>query len=230
MQGLVVNFGKDNDLLFILFNKFIKIQSIKQKLYSLHILRQEDANDEFIILMLCENWFYIIVMAKAQKKKGIGKSQKGQRKKLPRGYKECANCSTLLNIHKYVCDKCGHRHDMKRKKVDILKNLNNLTPKLLRSLIQLNDFNDISELTLPPPSYPPSNFLKIEIAAPQQFKRRRSSKSVSNAASQTNSLNLINGKGYSYTNIGGSLTSICTIGSDVIFAQSIEKHADFSDS
>lgn len=230
MQGLVVNFGKDNDLLFILFNKFIKILSIKQKLYSLHILRQEDANDEFIILMLCENWFYIIVMAKAQKKKGIGKSQKGQRKKLPRGYKECANCSTLLNIHKYVCDKCGHRHDMKRKKVDILKNLNNLTPKLLRSLIQLNDFNDISELTLTPPSYPPSNFLKIEIAAPQQFKRRRSSKSVSNAASQTNSLNLINGKGYSYTNIGGSLTSICTIGSDVIFAQSVEKHTDFSDS
>ena len=59
------------------FSINIKILSIKEKLYSLHILRQEDASDEFIILMLCENWFYIIVMAKAQKKKGIGKSQKG---------------------------------------------------------------------------------------------------------------------------------------------------------
>lgn len=229
MYGLAVNFGKDNDLLFILFNKFIKKQCIKQKLYSLHILHQEDISDEIMILMLCENDFYIIVMAKAQKKKGIGKSQKGQRKKLPRGYKECANCSTLLNIHKYVCDKCGHRHDMKRKKVDILKNLNNLTPKLLRSLIQLNDFNDISQLVLPPPSYPPSNFLRIEIAAPQEFKRRRSSKSVSNAASQTNSLNLTNKNGYLYANIGASLTSICTIGNDIILAQSVEKHADFSD-
>ena len=159
-------------------------------------------------------------MAKAQKKKGIGKSQKGQRKKLPRGYKECASCSMLLNIHKYVCDKCGHRHDMKRKKVDILKNLNNLTPKLLRSLIQLNDFNDISELTLPLPSYPPSNFVKIDNAPPQEFKRRRSSKSVSNTASQTNSLNLTQVKGYMCTNIGGSLTSICSIGNDVIIAQS----------
>lgn len=34
---------------------------------------------------------------------------------------------------------------MKKKKVDILKNLNNMTPKLLKSLIELNDFNDISD-------------------------------------------------------------------------------------
>ena len=27
-----------------------------------------------------------------------------ERKKLPRGYKECFNCKNLLNIHKYVCD------------------------------------------------------------------------------------------------------------------------------
>jgi hypothetical protein len=85
------------------------------------------------------------------KKKTIGKASRGEKKKLPRGYKECGNCSTLLNIHKYVCDQCGHRHDMKRKKVDILKNLNNLTPKLLRSLIELNDFNDITELVQPSP-------------------------------------------------------------------------------
>jgi len=32
---------------------------------------------------------------------------------------------------------------MKKKKVDILKKLNKVTPKLLRSLIELNDFNEV---------------------------------------------------------------------------------------
>jgi hypothetical protein len=63
------------------------------------------------------------------------------KKKLPRGYKECGECRRLLHIHRYVCDGCGFKHDMKKKKVDILKNLNKVTPKLLRSLIELNDFN-----------------------------------------------------------------------------------------
>lgn len=88
-------------------------------------------------------------MAKSSKKK-IAKIPRGEKKKLPRGYKECSNCSTLLNIHKYVCDHCGHRHDMKRKKVDVLKGLSNLTPKLLRSLIELNDFNDVDTFTAHP--------------------------------------------------------------------------------
>lgn len=56
---------------------------------------------------------------------------------------------------------------MKRKKVDILKNLNNLTPKLLRSLIELNDFNDITELVQAPPQYQPTHFHKHDIAIPQ---------------------------------------------------------------
>ena len=42
---------------------------------------------------------------------------------------------------------------MKRKKVDILKNLNKVTPKLLRSLIELNDFNDLSEYQERPPTF-----------------------------------------------------------------------------
>lgn len=58
-----------------------------------------------------------------------------KKKKLPRGYKECGNCKRLLHIHRYVCDGCGFKHDMKKKKMDILKNLNKVTPKLLRSLI-----------------------------------------------------------------------------------------------
>lgn len=56
---------------------------------------------------------------------------------------------------------------MKRKKVDILKNLNNLTPKLLRSLIELNDFNDIAELVQDPPQYEPTHLLKPDIVIPQ---------------------------------------------------------------
>lgn len=72
-----------------------------------------------------------------------------KKKKLPRGYKECGSCKQLLHIHKYVCDGCGFKHDMKKKKVDILKNLNKVTPKLLRSLIELNDFNDLSHIRAP---------------------------------------------------------------------------------
>lgn len=56
---------------------------------------------------------------------------------------------------------------MKKKKVDILKNLNNLTPKLLRSLIELNDFNDITELAKAPPNYTPSHFAKPDVIVPQ---------------------------------------------------------------
>ena len=75
-------------------------------------------------------------MPKAVKKTTRSQSKKqDKKKKLPRGYKECFNCRHLLHIHKYVCDECGHKHDMKKKKVDILKNLNKVTPKLLRSLI-----------------------------------------------------------------------------------------------
>lgn len=81
-------------------------------------------------------------MPKAVKKSTRSQSKKQEKKKkLPRGFKECFNCRHLLHIHKYVCDECGHKHDMKKKKVDILKNLNKVTPKLLRSLIELNDFN-----------------------------------------------------------------------------------------
>ena len=80
-------------------------------------------------------------MPKAVKKKAVPKRSTNKKKKLPRGFKECGNCRRLLHIHKYVCDGCGHRHDMKKKKQDILKNLNKVTPKLLRSLIELNDFN-----------------------------------------------------------------------------------------
>ena len=56
---------------------------------------------------------------------------------------------------------------MKKKKVDILKNLNNLTPKLLRSLIELNDFNDVSKSANPAPQYRPTSFHKTDIALPQ---------------------------------------------------------------
>ena len=66
-----------------------------------------------------------------------------KQKKLPRGYKQCGNCRKLLHIHRYVCEDCGFKHDMKKKKKDILKNLNKITPKLLRSLIELNDFNEV---------------------------------------------------------------------------------------
>jgi hypothetical protein len=85
-------------------------------------------------------------MPKTSKKKVITKSGRSEKKKLPRGYKECGNCSTLLNIHRFMCHECGHKHDMKRKKIDILKNINHLTPRLLRSLIELNDFNEVGEL------------------------------------------------------------------------------------
>lgn len=92
---------------------------------------------------------------KAAPKRGADK-----KKKLPRGYKECGNCKKLLHIHKYTCDACGFRHDMKKKKVDILKNLNKVTPKLLRSLIELNDFNDLSHLQAQPPLYSDLSLLK----------------------------------------------------------------------
>lgn len=88
-------------------------------------------------------------MAKKVTKKAtkvLPKRSTDKKKKLPRGYKECGNCKQLLHIHKYVCDSCGFKHDMKKKKVDILKNLNKVTPKLLRSLIELNDFNDLTHI------------------------------------------------------------------------------------
>ena len=67
--------------------------------------------------------------------KAVPKKKVDKKKKLPRGYKECSKCKKLLHIHKYVCDKCGFKHQSKKKKADILKNLNKMTPKLFRSII-----------------------------------------------------------------------------------------------
>ena len=70
---------------------------------------------------------------------------------------------------------------MKKKKVDILKNLNKLTPKLLRSLIELNDFNDISEMMPEQRHFSPSNFTREPISVPLELKKRKTSKSQSNS-------------------------------------------------
>ena len=71
------------------------------------------------------------------------KKRVDKKKKLPRGFKECQNCRKLLHIHKYVCDECGFKHETKKKKADIMKNLNKMTPKVFRSIIELNDFNEV---------------------------------------------------------------------------------------
>lgn len=53
----------------------------------------------------------------------------------------CANCKTVLNIHKCVCSECGHIHNMKKHKIDIMKNISKGTPKIIRSIIESNEFN-----------------------------------------------------------------------------------------
>ena len=99
-------------------------------------------------MMLLEFFLDIILMPKSVKKGTRPNIKKGlsKKKKLPRGYKECSGCKKLLHIHKHVCDSCGYRHDMKKKKADILKSLNKMTPKLLRSIIELNDFNEAPQI------------------------------------------------------------------------------------
>ena len=63
--------------------------------------------------------------------------------KLQRGYKFCQNCQTVLNIHKYVCTECGFVHNMKKHKFDVMKNLSKGTPKIVKSIIEANEFNTI---------------------------------------------------------------------------------------
>jgi hypothetical protein len=116
---------------------------------------------------------------------------------------------------------------MKKKKVDILKNLNNLTPKLLRSLIELNDFNDISELVKPPPHYTPSHLVKPEVIAPHEFKKRKSSKSA-HSHNQTQNINFIQEHGLLYSKMGSNLTSICPIGENILVAESVDKWTDYN--
>ena len=65
---------------------------------------------------------------------------------------------------------------MKKKKIDIMKNLNKGTPKLLRSLIENNDFNDISDLLPPQQIFPPSEFGNVPIVTPQEIRKKKSGK------------------------------------------------------
>ncbi len=163
-------------------------------------------------------------MAKAAPKKAaktLPKRTQDKKKKLPRGYKECGNCKRLLHIHKYVCDGCGYKHDMKKKKVDILKNLNKVTPKLLRSLIELNDFNDLSELR---PNHQPFDNLvapPTELSVPQESKRRRSSKA--HGSSQNSSQftwTTLENRGY-FLKMKPSLTCLCPVLDGILVAQGI---------
>ena len=82
----------------------------------------------------------------SKKKKGKSKSNQAGGKggvKLQRGYKFCQNCQTILNIHKYVCTECGFVHNMKKHKLDVMKNLSKGTPKIVKSIIEANEFNVI---------------------------------------------------------------------------------------
>ena len=120
-----------------------------------------------------------------KKKQSTSKNAIEQKIKLPRGFKYCFSCKNLLNIHKYVCDNCGHRHDMKKKKIDIMKNLNNMTPKLLKSLIELNDFNDISEFLAKQIIYPSTLIHnKKELKVPFEYGKKKSSVSRKNIATR----------------------------------------------
>ena len=47
-----------------------------------------------------------------------------------------------MPIHQRVCPGCGHVHEMKKKKEDIMKNLNKITPIMIKSIIENDDFNE----------------------------------------------------------------------------------------
>jgi hypothetical protein len=154
-------------------------------------------------------------MTKAAKK-SKGRAAGGRRgeKKLPRGYKECGNCRRLLHIHKYVCDDCGHKHDMKKKKVDVLKHLHKVTPKLLRSLIELDDFNELPQPALPRP-FSHFTFPSQDAKAPSDFKRRRSSKGKTEPAL---SWHTSTDRQLSYAETHGQLTCLCPLFDGVFVA------------
>lgn len=84
-------------------------------------------------------------ISKQKKSKSTKGNPKGKSSgvKLQRGYKFCQNCQTVLNIHKYVCTECGFVHNMKKHKFDVMKNLSKATPKIVKSIIESNEFNTI---------------------------------------------------------------------------------------
>jgi hypothetical protein len=160
---------------------------------------------------------------KAVKKATKIPPKRGQdkKKKLPRGYKECGSCRRLLHIHKYVCDKCGFKHDMKKKKVDILKNLNKVTPKLLRSLIELDDFNCLTDMKPEPSQF--SDFLlpRGEVTVPIDYKKRRSSKSQATSASGQFNWTALGSHG-GYIKMNAKLVCLCLLADgEILLAESV---------
>lgn len=163
--------------------------------------------------------------------KSVPKRSQDKKKKLPRGFKECGNCRRLLHIHKYVCDKCGFKHDMKKKKVDILKNLNKVTPKLLRSLIELNDFNDLTDIEPKYTSYSELYLPKPESSVPPDYKKRRSSRSQGGPGSSGQYIWSSLGSQYEYIKMNAKLVCLCSLPEDgILVCESVEKVSSMSES
>ena len=75
-------------------------------------------------------------------KRVIKKKKKPKKKEtLPPGKKKCKNCHQIIPIHKKECSECGHVHEMKKTKTDIMKNLKKVTPSIIKSIIENDDFN-----------------------------------------------------------------------------------------
>ena len=113
---------------------------------------------------------------------------------------------------------------MKKKKVDILKNLNKVTPKLLRSLIELNDFNDLTENRPKQQVFTDLSLPKSELSVPQDYKKRRSSKAQASGGHLINWSAFDKNRGF-YTKMNTNLVCLCPLLEGVLVAESIEKHA-----
>lgn len=78
-------------------------------------------------------------------KKRANKNSKASAGKTPArlspGKKKCRQCGTPMAINKRVCSSCGHLHEMRKKKEEIMSNLRKITPIMIKSIIENNDFN-----------------------------------------------------------------------------------------
>jgi hypothetical protein len=108
---------------------------------------------------------------------------------------------------------------MKKRKVDIMKNLNKITPKLLRSLIELNDFNDVSDFSKHSKMFTACNGLKL-INETESLRRRKSKGSSS-------LMNESNNKGFRFHRFENPLVAVCSFLEGVIVVESLERKTNW---